>query len=341
MTRPRQTVTHVPIDRLLAHPGNIRHDLGDLTEMAHSIREHGILQPLTATEHPTQPDRLILLAGHRRLRGALLAKETHVPVIIRHGLDDAAEQLVVMLVENTHRRDLNPVERAQAYGALRNRGLTLTEIARRTGAQASVVSYYLNLLDLDQPTLEAVRVGEVASTDAIAAVRDARQRQREANGQARRGRKRNLPYFGRQHALAARVRAICVHRDRPLVGEVGCGQCWEQAIRDDALGIADFVTPPRSKSEPAVPDLPKPEPRHRYEVDEVVVQRVIDGDRSLSMTRGERLEVVRRLHARGLSDGAIAAAISKSSDQVFRDRIDLGLPAAVDAAGNPIRDGAA
>lgn len=234
MSKARQTITHVPVERLTGHPANIRDDLGDLSELAASIREHGILQPLTCTEHVGHGDQLLLLAGHRRLGAALLAGVNAVPVIIRHDVTDESEHLVIMLVENTHRRDLHPVERAQAYGALRNRGLTLSDIARRTGAHASTVSYYLNLLDLDEESLRDVRNGHINSTTAIAAVRDHRQAQRETNGVALRGRPK-AAWFSPAHPLAAQVRELCTHPDRRKVGAVGCGPCWEHVIGEQAV----------------------------------------------------------------------------------------------------------
>src|SRR5689334_8869251 len=124
----RQTVTHLTVEQLAEHPGNIRDDLGDLEDMARSIREHGILQPLTVTEGAG--DKFLLLAGHRRLAAARLVGMKHVPVVIRHGVSEVSDQLVLMLVENCQRRDLNPIEKAEAFGALRNRGLSVTEIAR-------------------------------------------------------------------------------------------------------------------------------------------------------------------------------------------------------------------
>lgn len=266
MPRPRQTIVVVPIERLTAHPGNIRDDLGDLEEMARSIREHGILQPLTATEHPTDDGLLVLLAGHRRLRAALIAGETKVPVIIRHGVTDPSDQIVTMLVENTHRLDLAPVERAEAYGALRHRGLTNVEISRRTGTTQGMVSYYLNLLQLDDETRESVRNGDLSATSAITAVMETRQQLRKANGEALRGPKsgarKHTSWFGPQHRLAPVVRRLCTHHDRSKVGLAGCGPCWEQAIREDA-GSAQ-------------------EPEPVYDVDAVLVQRVLDGDRRLA-----------------------------------------------------------
>lgn len=208
--KARQTVTVQPVSRLVANPANIRDDLGDLTEMASSIREHGVLQPLTATE--TAGDQLLLLAGHRRLAAAQLVGLTSVPVIIRHHIADEAEQTIVMLVENVQRRDLSPVEKAEAFASLRNRGLTLSDIARRTGVRQST---------------------------AIAAVREVRRARREAAGAPERGRPVVVePYhFGLEHPLSPQVARICGHTTRPRVNQsLGCGQCWEAVIRADATG---------------------------------------------------------------------------------------------------------
>ena len=67
----RQTVTHLALDELAAQPDNVRDGLGDLTDLAHSLREHGILQPITVAEGPD--GRRLLLAGHRRAAAARLA----------------------------------------------------------------------------------------------------------------------------------------------------------------------------------------------------------------------------------------------------------------------------
>jgi ParB family chromosome partitioning protein len=238
MTKPRQSVTHVPIERLTAHPANIRDGLGDLTEMARSIAEHGILQPLTVTEDLQHDGQLLILAGHRRLGAARLARLDVVPVIIRHDMGDEDEHLVVMLVENTQRRDLNPIERAEAYAALRNRGLTLTDVARRTGTSIPSISYYLGLLDLPEDELNEVRNGLRPVSQAVAQARAARQEERLKLAGRPVGRPKGratTPYFSESHPLARAVYALCDHRGVPKVGKVGCGACWEQTIRDAAL----------------------------------------------------------------------------------------------------------
>ncbi|WP_447643189.1 ParB/RepB/Spo0J family partition protein [Nocardioides zeae] len=278
--KARQTVTVQPVSRLVANPANIRDDLGDLTEMASSIREHGVLQPLTATE--THGEQLLLLAGHRRLAAAQLVGLASVPVIIRHHIADEAEQTIVMLVENVQRRDLSPVEKAEAFASLRNRGLTLTEITRRTGVRQSTVSTLLALMDLDEQSRKEIREGHVNAGDAIAAVREVRRARREAAGTPERGRPVVVePYhFDLEHPLSPQVARICGHTTRPRVNKsLGCGQCWEAVIRADATG--------------------SPMPEAAF--DEVVVARIVAGRTDVHATPADRFEVARRWRAQGRS----------------------------------------
>jgi ParB family chromosome partitioning protein len=272
MTKPRQTITHIKAELLTAHPDNIRDDLGDLGDLARSIIEHGILQPITVTEH--RLGGFLILAGHRRFAAGRQAGLTSFPAIIRHDLTDHAEQLVVMLVENVQRRDLSPVEKAEALGALRHRGVTPAEISRRTGIHASTVSSLLALLDLDEESRQNVRAGHLNAGDAIAAVREVRRAQRIRMGGPTRGRPVIAePAHFNTHPLLPLVSSICGHTTRPKVGNtMCCGQCWEAVIRADATGQT------------------MPEPTY----DEAVVQRICAGDTSVHACPCDRVEVVRR-----------------------------------------------
>jgi ParB family chromosome partitioning protein len=219
----------IHISRIDPHPANIRGHLGDLTEITASIRVHGILQPVVVTE---QAGRYQLLAGHRRLAAARLARLEVVPAIIRAAPQGAqsARAIEVMLVENCQRSDLSTIEKAEAMGALRNHGLNAATISRRTGLAPSTVSYYLSLLDLDEETRARVAAGTVQVRSAVKAVRS----NRKANG-GRSGRpvQAEPAWLTSRHQLASAAAAMCSHTRRPQVGDVACGQCWEQAIRDD------------------------------------------------------------------------------------------------------------
>ena len=105
------------------------------------------------------------------------------------------------------------------------------------GLQASSVNTYAMLLELDDDSQTAVEEGELTATDAREAVRAARARRRSSAGRLARGRPvvAEPAYLNSSHPLAERVKASCDHSSRPLVGQVGCGQCWESAIATAAL----------------------------------------------------------------------------------------------------------
>lgn len=230
MSRPRQTVTHLTVAQLAAHPDNVREDLGDLSDLAHSVRELGIVEPLIATEHQSRPGVFVLLDGHRRFGAGLLVGLDAFPVIVRHDITDPVEHTITMLATDVHKRSFTPMERANAYGALRNRGLTGAEIARRVGVSHATVAAYLNLLHLDDETAEKVDAGELPVTKAVETVVETRQAERVKTQRPLRGRP-TVTYFGAAHPLAPRVGGTCTHSGR--YGGVACGPCWEAAIRQD------------------------------------------------------------------------------------------------------------
>lgn len=294
----RQSVTHLPIEQLTAHPGNVRHEVGDLSELALSIREHGILQPLTVTEGPDAT--FLLIAGHRRLGAAVQAGLSRVPVVIRHDVTDEGEQLVLMLVENCQRVDLNPVEKAEAFGALRNRGLTVAEIARQVGVSAGTVYHYLALLELDDDERVELRRGNFTTADAMTMVRNQRLAQRKHTGGGTRGRpkgSKTTPWFSDRHPLAKAVRGLCDHRGRPKVGAVGCGPCWEQVIRE-AAGATDYV-----------PDV--------LQVDEAIVERVLAGDYKARCNPAEKSVILRRWTAGGRHVNELARLTGWKPERYF------------------------
>ena len=236
---------YLPISRLREHPANVRESLGDLTEMADSIRSHGILQPVVVQPHPTEPGTFQILAGHRRTAAARLAGLTSIPVIVREAA--GAKAIEIMLIENCQRSGLGPVEKAEAMGKLRRRGMTAAAISRAIGINQGTVSYYLSLLDLDEASRERVRSGEVAVTAAVGAIRQTRRRYRRSSGQlGRPAISVEADHFSYRHPLAGKARLRCqlaghdsVKYGRDRAGgsaKVACGECWEYAIRADERG---------------------------------------------------------------------------------------------------------
>lgn len=153
------TLELVPLTKLHDHPSNPRKDLGDLAELADSIRVHGILEPLIVGPHPKG---YVLIAGHRRRAAAKLAGQKTVPCIVRADLDDDASQLSAMLVENLQRSDLTPVEEAHAYEQM----LAFPEwnvgrIAKATGRAERTVKLRLGLARLPEKVLDKVQARQI------------------------------------------------------------------------------------------------------------------------------------------------------------------------------------
>ena len=98
-------VQNIPVDLIDPHPHNPRRILGDLSELAASIREAGVLQNLTLIPQPDNPERYWPVMGHRRHAAALLAELEDVPAVVRHDIP-LGDQVAMMIAENVHRNDL-------------------------------------------------------------------------------------------------------------------------------------------------------------------------------------------------------------------------------------------
>jgi len=159
-------VLEVPLDLIAANPHQPRKGFDEvkLKELAASIQEHGIIQPLvlTAQDPVTESDhKYALIAGERRLRAARLAGLSTVPAILRE--TDSQNHLLVALIENVQRADLNPLETATAYQSLSVEfGLSHKEISKRVGKSRTAVTNTLRLLDLPDVVQQAVRKNQVS-----------------------------------------------------------------------------------------------------------------------------------------------------------------------------------
>lgn len=136
-----------------------------LGELADSIREHGILQPLVVRPRPN--GRYQIVAGERRWRAARIAGLNEVPVVVRE-LDDN-EALEIALVENLIREDLNPIEEALGYRTLSERfSMTQEQIAKRVGKARPTVTNSLRLLTLPDEVITLLQNGSISSGHARA-----------------------------------------------------------------------------------------------------------------------------------------------------------------------------
>ncbi len=143
-----------------------------LQELAESIAEKGVLQPLIVTPSDV-PDRYVLIAGERRLRASKLAGLTDVPVIVRDV--NTQDRLELALIENIQRENLNPIEEALAYQLLvKEFSLTQEEVAKRVGKERSTVANTMRLLQLPDFVKEDIGAGRLTMGHArvLLAVKD-------------------------------------------------------------------------------------------------------------------------------------------------------------------------
>ncbi|MFH0953391.1 MAG: ParB/RepB/Spo0J family partition protein [Verrucomicrobiota bacterium] len=163
---PAGGITRVPIEKIHKSPWQPRQSLRAeaLEDLAHSIREHGVLQPLLVRK---VEDRYELIAGERRLRAAQSAELKQVPVIVMEVTD--REALELALIENLQREDLNPIEEAEGYHALADKfEMTQDQIAQRVGRGRATVANALRLLDLPDKVKRLVAEGQLSGGHAKA-----------------------------------------------------------------------------------------------------------------------------------------------------------------------------
>ncbi|GHF59189.1 ParB family chromosome partitioning protein [Deinococcus metalli] len=158
-------VQTLKIDRIVqaAYQPRQVFESGALAELAQSIREKGVLQPLLVRP---RGDAFEIVAGERRWRASQLAGLTELPVIIRDLADRDA--LEIAIVENLQREDLGPLEEARAYQALLDHGLNQEGVAQAVGKGRSTVANALRLLSLPAPALGALEAGEISAGHARA-----------------------------------------------------------------------------------------------------------------------------------------------------------------------------
>lgn len=166
--KANQGVMQVPIEQIQPNPQQPRSNLEPeaLNELADSIREHGIIQPIIVSAG-ADVDQFILVAGERRWRAAQIAGLTMVPVIERKVTEQG--QLELALIENVQRADLSPLETAEAYQQLAaNFNLTHEQIAERVGKSRTSVTNTMRLLNLPEPLRMALADAKISEGHARA-----------------------------------------------------------------------------------------------------------------------------------------------------------------------------
>ena len=156
----RESLMEINIDVISPNPYQPRTvwDQQELMDLAESIKSCGIIQPIIV--RPTAGG-YELISGERRLRAAKLASLETVPALVRQATDE--QLLELALIENIHRTDLNPIERAKAYQKyLQTFSLTQAEAAQRLGEDRSVIANYLRLLDLPDEIKQMLIEGQLS-----------------------------------------------------------------------------------------------------------------------------------------------------------------------------------
>lgn len=165
----------IPTDKLHPHPDNPRKVIGDVSELAESIKANGILQNLTVVPNNDSWDDFTVIIGHRRLAAAKQAGLTELPCAVVEMTEK--EQLSTMLTENMQRSDLTVYEQAKGFQMLIDLGDSVAEVVEKTGFKESTVRRRLKLAELDeesfkdsqlrQPTLaDYERLNQIKNIDA-------------------------------------------------------------------------------------------------------------------------------------------------------------------------------
>lgn len=170
----KESVFYVETDKVEPNPQQPRREFDPeaLSDLAESIRRHGIIQPLVVTkqEHQTPRGQEVsyeLVAGERRLKAARIAGLKHVPVVIR--IAQEQQKLEVALVENLQRDNLSPLEEARAFRKLMDTfGLSQQEVAVRVGKSRPAVANTMRLLDLPQEIQQGLAQGKITEGHARA-----------------------------------------------------------------------------------------------------------------------------------------------------------------------------
>lgn len=173
LSSEQESVFHIEVEKIKPNPFQPRRDFNEeeLRELAGSIREFGIIQPLVVSKLVKETDtgtevEYQLIAGERRLLAAKLLGLPRVPAIVK-SVDEHRAKLEMALVENLQRSDLNPIEEAKAYARLQDEfNLTQREVAARVGKSREAVANTMRLLNLPLHMQEAISLGKINESQA-------------------------------------------------------------------------------------------------------------------------------------------------------------------------------
>ncbi|MFC1638887.1 ParB/RepB/Spo0J family partition protein [Patescibacteria group bacterium] len=176
---PAAALPEIALDQIHENPDQPRTFFGhqELEELTESVREHGIIQPLTLT--PRREGGYTIVAGERRYRAAKMAGLKAVPALVRE--TEGSELLMLALIENIQRENLNPIEEAQAYERLiEDFTMTQDQVAKQVGKGRSTVANAVRLLSLPEEMREAIASGKIppGSARALVSIEDSKKQMR-------------------------------------------------------------------------------------------------------------------------------------------------------------------
>jgi ParB family chromosome partitioning protein len=161
-----ERVQKILIQDIIPNPDQPRREFDQmaLDEMARSIEQHGVVQPIIVVRHQNQ---YRIVAGERRWRAAQLANQSHLPAIVRSMKE--LEEIELSLIENIQRVDLSPLEQAMSVYKLQHQfNLSIDEIAKKLGKAPSTISNLMRLLQLPDGAMEALRQSKISEGHARA-----------------------------------------------------------------------------------------------------------------------------------------------------------------------------
>lgn len=153
---------NIPIDKIVPNPQQPRKefDQNELNDLAESIQQHGVINPISVEE---AGDHYMLIDGERRWRAAQLARLAEIPADIRPGMNGTGQQqrLVLALVGNLQRSDMNPMDTAEAFQKLRETGKSTAEISYLVNLVPSSILRYLRMLEFPKEVQDLYRSGKL------------------------------------------------------------------------------------------------------------------------------------------------------------------------------------
>lgn len=164
----KETITKIPLDKIVPNKYQPRKnfDENSIKELAQSIKENGLAQPILVTRIPGE-DKYEIIAGERRYRACKFLNWKEIDAIVKNEIDDE-KKLIIALIENLQREDLNPVEKANAYKKMLDFGMSQTEISNYCGKSKYYVSNTLRLLELEDEILNGLANGLITEGHARA-----------------------------------------------------------------------------------------------------------------------------------------------------------------------------